>query len=409
MIAAAGRGERLGRGEHKAFVELLGRPLVAYTLDALRACPGIDEMVLVVAPSEVERARRTLLRPDGRRTEKVVAGGAQRRASVWAGLAEVTPASDLVLVHDGARPFVTPEVVARAVEAAARHGAAVAAVPTTDTVKEVDCDHFVTTTLDRARLWLVQTPQVFRRELLIEAHQAVGPDVPATDDAALVERLGHPVKVVLGDAQTIKITGPEDLVWAERFLAHRDPELDRGLETRGGIGYDAHPFAEGRPLVLAGVRFPDERGLQGHSDADVVCHAICDALLGAAAMGDIGQHFPDSEPRLAGISSLSLLKQVAGMVRSEGWEVGNVDSVIIAERPRIAGRVAGMREALAEAMEVGVERISVKGKTTEGMGFTGRGEGIAAHAICTLRRIRGGPPRSQTREEKCTSTSQPKA
>jgi len=345
-------------------------------------------MVLLVAPSDVERARRTLLRPDGDRTEKVAAGGTERCASVRAGLAEVSPAAELVLVHDGARPFVTPELVARTLAAAAAHGAAVAALPSTDTLKEVAEDWSVTATLDRSHIWQVQTPQAFRRELLVRAHAAAEPGAPATDDAALVERLGHPVKVVLGDANNRKITRPEDLVWAEGVLAQRAGEEGLETEFRSGVGYDAHPLVEGRPLILAGVLFPGEPGLLGHSDADVVCHAICDALLGAAAAGDIGRHFPDSDPQFAGANSLSLLARVAEMVRAEGWEIGNVDTVVVAERPRLADRVAEMRGALAEAMNIGVMRVSVKGKTTEGMGFTGRREGMVAHAIGTLHRRR---------------------
>lgn len=346
-------------------------------------------MVLVVAPSEVERARRLLLRSDARRAEKVVAGGAERRASVRAGLAEVNPASDLVLVHDGARPFVTPEVVQRTLEAAAQCGAAIAALPATDTLKQVAADGRVSATLDRAQVWLVQTPQAFRRDLLLRAHENVSPELRITDDAGLVEQLGHPVQVVLGDADNFKITTPQDLARAERLLSPRQEE--GRVETRTGIGYDAHRLVPGRPLVLAGVTFPEARGLLGHSDADVVCHAICDALLGAAAQGDLGRHFPDTDPRYAGASSLALLAQTAALVRAEGWEIGSVDAVVIAEQPRLAPRISEMRQALAEAMHLEPERVSVKGKTTEGLGFTGRGEGIAAHAITTLHRILDSP------------------
>jgi 2-C-methyl-D-erythritol 4-phosphate cytidylyltransferase/2-C-methyl-D-erythritol 2,4-cyclodiphosphate synthase len=385
LIAAAGRGERLGRLENKAFVELQDRPLVAHTVEALRACPEVEQLVLVVAPADVERARR-LLRPDARRRESVVPGGTERRQSVRAGLAEVSPASDLVLVHDGARPFVTPELVSRCLAAAARTGAAVAALPATDTVKEAAADGTVLRTLDRSRLWLVQTPQAFRREVLQRAHEEVEAEVASTDDAALVERLGLPVEIVMGDPHNVKITSPGDLEQAARFLQQGAREESREVGIRSGIGFDAHRFAEGRALVLGGVQFPGERGLLGHSDADVVCHAICDAVLGAMAAGDIGQHFPDSDPHFAGISSLALLTRVAAMAQAAGWEVGNIDIVVIAEAPRLAPRVPEMRRALAAAMEISPERVSVKGKTTEGMGFTGRGEGIAAHALCLLRR-----------------------
>ncbi len=396
MIAAAGRGERLGRPERKAFVELLGRPLVAYTLDALRACAELDELVLIVAPEDVERARTTLLRPGGRCTEKIVAGGAARQDSVLAGLAEASPASARILVHDGARPFVTPQVVTRTLCAAATYGAALAAVPATDTLKEVDAAHQVTATLDRSRIWQVQTPQAFARELLLEAlHSAAAAGVTATDDAGLVERLGHRVQVVLGEVNNFKVTTPEDVARAVAFLQQGTEQMGRNVDTRAGIerdvevrtglGYDAHRFAPGRRLVLGGVAFPGEDGLLGHSDADVVCHALCDALLGASAQGDIGLHFPDTDPRFAGVSSLALLSHTARLVRAAGWEPLHLDAVVVAERPKLLPHVPAMRRALAEAMGVPTERVSIKGKTTEGMGFTGRGEGIACHAVATLR------------------------
>lgn len=426
VLAAAGRGERLGaaggdRGS-KAFVELGGRPLAWHALASLQACPEIEEIVLVVAPGEVERARRVLVGAEPRRTTtKVVAGGEQRQESVRAGLAEVGAGYEFVVVHDAARPFLRPPLVRRCLEAAAQHGAAVAALPATDTVKQVSAEGAVVGTLDRSPqmagrsdalgLWLVQTPQVFRSQLLREAHEAAAQErFLATDDAALVERLGRPVHVVLGDPRNTKITYPQDLAWAEERLADlawaeerlrasmSRSENSSGREAvwRSGIGYDAHPFAgeltasESRPLFLAGVRFEGERGLLGHSDADVVCHAICDAVLGAAGAGDIGQYFPDSDSRWAGASSLSLLARAAEIARNRGWEIGNVDAVVIAEAPRIAGRREEMRRALAEALGIGMEQVNVKGKTAEGMGFVGRREGIASQAVALLWAPRGG-------------------
>jgi len=367
-------------------VDLAGRPLVSYALEAFRACHEIREIVLVVAAEDVERARRRLLRAKSVQGERVIAGGADRCASVAAALAEVGPACEVVLVHDGARPFVKPDLIRRCLHAAAAHGAAVAALPSTDTVKEVDADGVVSATLDRSRLWLVQTPQAFRRRLLVEAYEAAGrTGATATDDAALVERLGHRIHVVEGDPENIKLTYPDDVRRSEQILHHTRAKPTGEIATRSGIGYDAHPFAEDRPLVLAGVRLPGERGLAGHSDADVVSHAICDAVLGAAAAGDIGQHFPDSDPRYAGISSLALLERVCALVGDAGWEIGNVDAVIIAQKPRVAPHLSQMRSALAGAMGIDVSRVNLKGKTTEGMGFTGRCEGIASQAVAVLR------------------------
>jgi len=321
---------------------LAGRPLVSYALDVFRACREVGQILLVVAPEDVERARAELLRPGGPQSERVVAGGEERQQSVAAALGEIGPGCDLVVVHDGARPFVKPELIDRCIEAAAEHGAAIAAIPATDTVKEAGADRRVTATFDRSRIWLVQTPQAFRRELLARAHEAASrAGLRGTDDASLVENLGHTVHLVMG--------------------------------------------AEDRPLVLAGVRLREERGLLGHSDADVVCHAICDALLGAIGEGDIGRHFPDSDPKYAGISSLLLLRRVSDMMRAQGWEIENVDAVVIAEAPPIAPHLPDMRRALAQAMGTEPTRVNVKGKTTEGMGFTGRREGIASQAIAVLR------------------------
>ena len=374
-------------------MNLAGRPLARYALETLRGCREIEEIILVVAPEDVERARCSLLQSDGvargggAQTERVVAGGHDRMASVRAGLAEVRPTCELVLIHDGARPFLSAELLRRCLKAAAVHGAVAAGVPATDTPKQVGPEDVITATLNRSRVWMVQTPQVFPRELLMEAHErAARESVSSTDDAFLVERLGHPVHVVMGDPKNIKITWPEDLLWAEHFVEQKEHKRERRVTIRSGIGYDAHRCKEDRPLVLGGVRFEGEPGLLGHSDADVVCHAICDSLLGALGAGDIGQHFPDSDVRYAGISSLSLLTRVAAMVSGDGWEIENVDAVVIAEAPRIGPRIPQMRRALAGAMGIEAERVNVKAKTTEGLGFVGRREGVASEAICMLRR-----------------------
>jgi len=371
-------------------VALGGRPRGQHSLEVLQGHPDIREVVLVVAASDVERARAAFLREPASSSLFVVAGGAERGDSVRAGLAEVPPSSDTVLIHDGARPFLTSTLVTRCLTAAERHPAVIAAVRATDTVKEVGDQGAVSATLDRSRLWLAQTPQVFRRTLLQEAHaRAVAGGVSATDDASLVEELGHPVHVVPGDPDNFKITCPDDLERAERIVAAREHEGERGPMVRTGIGYDAHRFAEARTLILGGVKFEGEQGLLGHSDADVLCHAICDALLGAAGAGDIGRHFPDTDPRYEGVSSLSLLARTASLVREAGWRIVNVDAVVTAEAPRIAPRIADMRHALAQAMEIAETQVNAKGKTTEGMGFTGRREGVAAQAVCALERAGG--------------------
>jgi len=387
-VTAAGRGERLRGPDNKGFVEIAGKPLAAYSLDVFRSCDDIEDIILVVAPEDVERARRCLLRADGARSERVVAGGDHRQASVAAALAEVSPAAELIVVHDAARPFVTVELIRRCLEAAAEHGAAIAAVPSTDTVKEAQKNGFVGATLDRSKIWLVQTPQVFRRKVLQNAHDRAARDgYIETDDAALVEQSGHRVYLVQGDLDNMKITYPTDVRRAKQALGERRMSMSREAPVRSGIGYDAHRFAVERPLLLGGVRVRDDQGLSGHSDADVLCHAVCDALLGALGIGDIGTHFPDSDPALTGISSLALLERVAGMICAAGWKIENVDTTVVAEQPRIAEHVPAMRRAMATAMGIDASQVNVKGKTTEGMGFTGRGEGIASFAVATLRPI----------------------
>jgi 2-C-methyl-D-erythritol 4-phosphate cytidylyltransferase/2-C-methyl-D-erythritol 2,4-cyclodiphosphate synthase len=347
-------------------------------LAALRGCPEISEIVLVVRAEDMESARLLLASSPGSQTETVVVGGADRQESVRRGLDEVSPAADLVLIHDGARPFVSADLLSRSIASARRHGAAVAAVPLSDTVKRAGPETTVVETLDRRHLWAVQTPQTFRRDLLVEAYAAAERDgFRATDDAALVEHLGAPVHLIEGSVDNFKITTPADLARAEERLR------PAGI-ARTGFGYDVHRRAEGRRLVLGGVTFPGEPGLVGHSDADVLTHAVADAVLGAAALGDIGVHFPDTDPQYAGADSLHLLAAVTDLAGAAGYRVDNIDAVVVCEAPKVAPHVASMRAHLAAALRVTVEQVSVKGTTTEGMGFTGRGEAIAAYAVAVV-------------------------
>jgi 2-C-methyl-D-erythritol 4-phosphate cytidylyltransferase/2-C-methyl-D-erythritol 2,4-cyclodiphosphate synthase len=283
---------------------------------------------------------------------------------------------DLVLVHDAARPFVSPALIDRVIDSARDAGAAVPALPARDTVKHVDpAAGLVRATLRRDEIWLAQTPQGFRRDLLAEA-VALGADAAeATDEATLVERAGHRVSVVEGEASNVKITTPEDLAAARRVL---------GAVPRVGSGYDLHVLAAGRPLVLAGVIIPAERGPVGHSDADVVCHSLADAIFGACAAGDIGRHFPDSDPRWKDAPGLDLLGRGVAIARARGWIVASADVTVVLERPKLAPFIDAIREALAGALGTGVDRVSVKAKTNEGVDAVGRGEAIAAHAVVVL-------------------------
>ncbi len=392
VVPAAGRGERLGGAIPKSLMRLGGRPLVQYALEALQGAAEV-EAVAVAVPADSIGAFRDLARSAGlSKVIAVVPGGTDRQASVAAGLQALPPGPDLVLVHDGARPFLSRRLISLVIAAAARDGSATAALPVSETVKR-GADGWVQETLDRATLHRIQTPQAFRRALLEQAHEAAARDgFRGTDDAVLVERLGSPIRLVPGDPANIKITVPEDLALAETLLS-RDEDAARA--PRVGIGFDVHRFGHGRRLVLGGVEVPHDRGLLGHSDADVIVHAVMDALLGAAGCGDIGHHFPPSDSSFEGIDSLALLARVLDVVGRHGWEPVHVDVVVMAEVPRLAPHVAAMRAAMAEVLGLGPECVNVKATTMEGMGAIGREEGIAAHAVASVRSLppaRGGDP-----------------
>lgn len=402
ILPAAGKGERAGLPDSKILYPLAGVPVLIRTLRALHDCASLKSIAVVVAASDMDRVRALLdsPSPDPRggapldRIAAIVPGGASRFESVRRGLEALLAgphgsgggADPIVVVHDGARPFVSPRLVEEAIARARTHGAAVAALPVSDTLKEADGEGRVLRTIDRRGLWAMQTPQAFRLSLLAEAYARFGnrPTEPLTDDASLVELLGHPVHLFPGDPMNIKLTTAEDLALAELF-ARRDAVPTPG--PRVGIGYDVHPLRAGRPLILGGVRIESDLGLDGHSDADVLVHAICDALLGAAALGDIGQHFPDTDPQYRGISSLTLLERVAERVRDCGFRIVNIDGVVIAQSPRLAPYIADMRRSIAGILRISCDAVSIKATTTEGLGFEGAGEGISAHAVASLQMI----------------------
>lgn len=384
IIAAAGRGSRFGGPLPKVFVPLAGRPMLEWSLRAYGACERIDDIVLVVAAELVDEAWRIVEEGGHRSVLAVVAGGEERAASVRAGLEALRIADpEIVCVHDGARPLVDPATIERSIDAALKYGAAVTAIPATDTIKRCAADGRIEATPRRCDLYHAQTPQSFRYRLLLEAYERAereGADV--TDDSSLVERTGHPVYVSEGDPDNLKITTPRDLERAEWMLGRR-----AGVQcppVRVGTGYDVHTLVEGRPLILGGVHVEYERGLVGHSDADVLFHAIADALLGAAALGDIGRHFPDTEARFAGADSAELTTQVVDLVAEAGWRLVNVDATVICERPKLAPHIGRMRANIARALALPEGAVSVKATTSEGLGFAGRGEGIAAQATVLI-------------------------
>jgi len=389
IIAAGGRGQRFGGARPKQLLSVAGRPVLERSVAAFLTHPSIDEIV-VALPAGLADDPPGYLRGTSKPL-RVVTGGPRRQDSVANAFRAVSERSDVIVIHDAARPFASAGLIARTIAAAAEAGAALAAVQANDTVKQghllpaaaasASGDVWIVdATLPRESIFLAQTPQAFRREVLREA-LALGED--ATDEAALAERAGHTVRIVEGEVSNIKITTPGDLAVAETLARSGH---DDGSVVRVGTGYDLHKLVEGRPLILGGVTIPFERGLSGHSDADAVCHAVTDAVLGAAAAGDIGRHFPDTDAQWHGASSVGLLKLAAGLVRDRGYRVANVDVVVIAERPRLAPWVDAMRANVGEAIDLALDRVSIKGKTNEGVGELGRGEAIAVHAVALLRK-----------------------
>ena len=398
LIVAGGRGTRMGLGDNKAFAELAGIPLLIRSVQAFATCASVDGILLVVGPGEEARARALLA--DWRLAQAVsaiVTGGEDRQASVWNGLTALPPEAERVLVHDAARPLVTQAVIEATLCAAAQGGSGVAAVALQDTVKRVDAAGRVLETPPRDALRAVQTPQTFAVALLRRAHaQALACGLRATDDAALVEALGEAVQLVTGDKENLKITTPEDMTLAEDILRRRQTlscccgaaeAAAIAPPFRVGQGYDVHRLVPDRALILCGVAVPYEKGLLGHSDADVAAHALSDALLGAAALGDIGQHFPDTDPAYAGADSLRLLAEVVRKCAALGWAVGNADVTIVAQLPKLKPYIPAMAQNLARVLGVAAHQVNVKATTTERLGFEGEGLGISAQATALL--VRG--------------------
>lgn len=381
IVVAAGRGMRMGGGVKKQFRPLGGRPVLHWSLEAMEQAPSVEEVVVVAGEEDVDRLRREVS-PLFAKVTAVVAGGATRQESVARGLRALTPSARWVVVHDGVRPMAGAALVERVLEAARKHGAATAAVPVADTIKRVDAGGRVERTLERDGLWAVQTPQAFARDVLERAH-AEGGSLRATDDCGLVEAIGHPVAVVPGSPRNLKVTTEEDLEILESLVRRR---AEGAAVPVTGFGLDVHRLEAGRPLVLGGVTIPFPKGLAGHSDADVLAHAVMDALLGACALGDIGQHFPDSDPAYRGADSLQLLTQVSQLLTARGARIVHVDAFVSAEAPRLRPYLDAMRANLARAMGIGVQQVSVKAGTAEGLGPVGRGEAIEARAVVTVLR-----------------------
>lgn len=371
IIVAAGRGTRAGGQLPKQWQLVAGLPVIAWTLAAFASHPSRPAIVLVINPADEPRLSAIDL-PEGTR---VVHGGATRDASVRAGL-EASP-DGIVLIHDVARPCVSPEVISAVISAATEHGAAAPALPVTDalwiggtTVDGVQ---------DRTGLLRAQTPQGFRRDKILAAHDAYQ-GTPA-DDVEVARSAGMTVHIVPGDERNLKITNPGDFARAAALLS---PQKDTAMDIRTGNGFDVHRFGPGDHVMLCGVAIPHDRGLQGHSDADVGLHTITDAIYGALAEGDIGQHFPPSDPQWKGAESHIFLTHAVGLAKTKGYAITHVDCTLICEFPKIGPQTSTMRAKLQEIINIDIDRISVKATTSERLGFTGRGEGIACLATATL-------------------------
>ena len=378
VLVAAGSSTRMGFDQLS--FDLGGETVLHRSIRAFAQCPLVDEIILVAGSN---RAFAQQQAADCAKPVCVVAGGATRAESAKNGVLAASGA--LVAVHDAARPFVSQQVITAALEAAAQCGAAAPAVPVKDTIKAavrgsgktVPESCFVHATPDRSTLYAVQTPQCFDRAAYLAALEVLDAEKArlVTDDCSLFELTGRPVQLTQGDYANLKITTREDLPRPEQKEEHK---------MRIGHGYDVHRLVEGRKLILGGVEVPFEKGLLGHSDADVLAHAVMDAVLGAAALGDIGQHFPDNDPVYSGADSLKLARRVAEILKEHGFRIENIDATLLCQRPKLAPHIPAMRRNLADAFGLPVDAVSVKATTEEHLGFTGEGLGIAAHAVALI-------------------------
>ena len=381
IVVAGGRGERLGGAIPKQLRLVGGRSLLERSISSFDAIEAIHEIVVVLPPALMSPPPACLSR--FRTGVRIVAGGDRRQDSVALGFDAVSRSSNVIMIHDAARPFCTPELAQRTLDAAKESGAAIAAVAAQDTVKEGEVHSgfdVVVRTVPREKIFLAQTPQAFTRPILHEAIALGRAGGLGTDEAALAEQAGYPVRLVEGDPRNIKITTEADLKLAEDMTSRSGPIL----QIRVGLGYDLHRLVDGRPLILAGVTIPGDRGLLGHSDADVVCHAVTDAILGAANAGDIGEHFPDDDARWKDASSIDLLGRATALIRDRGFGVNNVDVVVITDWPKIRDHAESMRQHLAQALCISPDVVAIKGKTNEGVGPVGRGDAIAVHAVALV-------------------------
>lgn len=377
VVVAAGRGVRMGAAVNKVLLPLCGEPVIRHAVRAFCEADEIDGVVVVASADETEQMRAALCGLE--KVCAIVPGGSTRQESVKNGLDALPKEARIALVHDGARPLISRELIARCIRQTENRGSAVVCTPVTDTVK-VEKDGCVVRTLDRSQLRAVQTPQCFFAGELKAAYEAAARDgVSVTDDASVMEHAGHSVHLLESSEVNFKLTTPEDLRRAEDIIGER--KFMQRL-PRTGFGYDVHKLASGRRLILCGKEIPWEKGLDGHSDADVAVHALMDALLGAACLGDIGRLYPDNDPAFEGADSMKLLADVLRRVKDAGYAVVHADVTIVAQKPKLMPYMDEMRRNLENAMAGA--KVNVKATTTERLGFEGRGEGISAQAVATI-------------------------
>ncbi len=377
IVVAGGKSSRMKEMGNKQLLKIGGVPVLIRTLKAFEGAFSVDGVIVVAHKDCIEEVKKLIKEYNCQKVSSVVQGGATRTDSVLNGLNAVKD-TDFVAVHDGARPFITPQKLDEAVAFAIDKGSCVLALPMTDTAKEIDCDGVIVSTPDRDKLRLIQTPQIFSFEVLRAAYEKAKIDgFCGTDDSSLIERAGIKVYTLMGDYNNIKITTPEDLPRGEAII--------KGARNmRIGYGYDVHALTQNRRLILGGVEIPHSLGLEGHSDADVVIHAIMDALLGAAALGDIGKLFPDDDNSFKDIDSRILLRRVKAVLSENGYSAGNIDATISAQKPKLAPYIDLMRENISADLGLDISAVSLKATTTEKLGFEGREEGISASAVCTI-------------------------
>jgi len=369
ILLVAGSGRRMNIDENKILLELNGKPIFIHALESFIKSGLISTYVIVCRPQDEAQIRKSVDQTDIPYT--LVYGGEQRQDSVYNGLSSIKNTCEYVMVHDGARPFVTTETILKCAESMVHFGSGVAGVPVYDTIKQID-NKIITKTLDRNQLIAIQTPQCFRVETLLKAHKKAKADhFCGTDESILIERMGRDVHWVFSEQDNRKITTMADIKYVNNapFIGH---------------GMDVHAFAENRKLIIGGVDIPFEKGLAGHSDADVLTHAIMDALLGAAGLADIGQQFPDSDNAYKNANSLDLLKETHKLIKASDFSIQNIDCTLVLQQPKVGMYIQKMRENIMQNLNISLGQINIKATTSEWLGFTGRGEGVAAFAVCLL-------------------------